>query len=125
MISCHNLCVGRWRRPVARSLTGVVLVLWSWRGSRRGARCASGPVVHVALGLGLSGELGLALVVVAWVMLALGLPVGAGNEDIDAAVLGVYGALVVIIGFGEFSDDVPGVKEAGNVSEDEEEKVDY
>jgi hypothetical protein len=83
-----------------------------------------GAVVHVALDLGLPGRLGLALVMVMVLLLALDLAVCSLNEDIDAAVLGVEG-LVVEVGFGEFGDDVPRVEEAGDVSEDEEEDVDY
>jgi len=36
-------------------------------------------------------------------------------EDVDAAVLGVYRARVVIVGIGELGDDVPCVEEAGNL----------
>lgn len=53
-------------------------------------------------------RLGLALVLGVWV-LALPLSRRAVNEDIYSALLGVCGALVVIVGVGEFRDDVPGV----------------
>jgi hypothetical protein len=57
----------------------------------------------------------LPLVLVVVLTLTLDLAVGTVDEDVDAAVLGIYGAMVVIFGVGELGDDVPCVEEAGNL----------
>lgn len=130
MIPCNHLRVTRRRRtPVARPSRGGALLLWLvlllllvlGRGSsssirsRRGAR---GPVVHVASSsLRLVGGLRVLLLLVALLLgLCLGLALAVTavvDEDVDAAVLGVLGEVVVVVGrFGVLGDDVPCVEEA-------------
>lgn len=142
VVASHNLRVAR-RRAVAAALATVVAVRGragssrrrSWRSNRAGWRSSrrrGRAVVHVVLDLG-GSRLHAAVAaadcasrrdVVAVVVVggaigpAAAVAVVAVHDDVGdaAAVLGVLVEdLVVVVGFGELGDDVPGVDQAGDL----------
>lgn len=121
MIPSNNLRItGRRRAPIARPRLAVLLLLGR-RSRGSAAALGRGPVVHASRALrGLDALLLRRVRVVALVALGLGVVVAVVvHKDVDAPLLGVAArdrlVVVLVLGLGVAGDDVPRMKEAGDL----------